>query len=88
MDTLLIFIDSEYYSSFYLSTAKPHLAHHLVDLGHVTSGHPLTLEAQLSLGIYCSDSFDSTSSFSCSNYDVAMNQFKIHGPKRMKQANP
>ncbi|KAG6777255.1 hypothetical protein POTOM_017072 [Populus tomentosa] len=25
-------------------------AHHLVDLGHATSGHPLTLEAQLSLG--------------------------------------
>jgi hypothetical protein len=46
-------------------------AHHLVDLVHVTSGHPLTLEAQLSLGTYCFDSFDSTSSFSYSNYDLA-----------------
>jgi len=46
-------------------------AHHLVDFGHVTSGHSLMLEAQLSLGTYCSDSLDSTSSFSCSNYDLA-----------------
>jgi len=46
-------------------------AHHLVDLGRVTSGHPLMLEAQLSLGTYCSDSLDNTSSFSCSNYDLA-----------------
>jgi hypothetical protein len=46
-------------------------AHHLVDLVHVTSGHPLMLEAQLSLGTHCSDSFDSTSSFSYSNYDLA-----------------
>jgi len=44
-------------------------AHHLVDLGHDTSGHPLALEAQLSLGTYCSDFLDSTSSFSCSNYE-------------------
>ena len=46
-------------------------AHHSVDLGHVTSGHPLTVEAQLSLGTYYSDSLDSTSLFSCSNYDLA-----------------
>jgi len=46
-------------------------AHHLVDLGHVTSSQPLMLEAQLSLGTFCSDSLDSASSSSCSNYNSA-----------------
>jgi len=46
-------------------------AHHLVDLVHVTLGHPLMLEAEPSLGTYCSDSFGNTSSFSYSNYDLA-----------------
>ena len=50
--------------------------------------HRLMLEAQLSLVTYCSDSFNNISCFSCSNYDLAISQFKIHGPKRMKQANP
>ncbi|KAL3566009.1 hypothetical protein D5086_031424 [Populus alba] len=63
-------------------------AHHSVDLGHVTSGHPLMVEAQLSLGTYCSDSLDSTSSFSCSNYDLAHEPIQDTWPQTDEQSQP
>ncbi|KAJ7000172.1 hypothetical protein NC653_010828 [Populus alba x Populus x berolinensis] len=63
-------------------------AHHLVDLGHATLGHPFTLEAQLSLGIYCSDSLDSTSSFSCSNYDLAHEPIEDTWPQMDEASQP
>ncbi|KAJ6926206.1 hypothetical protein NC651_010595 [Populus alba x Populus x berolinensis] len=63
-------------------------AHHLVDLGHATSSHPFTLEAQLSLGTYCSDSLDSTSSFSCSNYDLAHEPIQDTWPQTDEASQP
>ncbi|KAJ6991602.1 hypothetical protein NC653_019696 [Populus alba x Populus x berolinensis] len=63
-------------------------AHHSVDLGHVTSGHPLMVEAQLSLGTYCSNSLDSTSSFSCSNYDLAHEPIQDTWPQTDEPSQP
>ncbi|KAL3574661.1 hypothetical protein D5086_022762 [Populus alba] len=63
-------------------------AHHSVDLGLVTSGHPLMVEAQLSLGTYCSDSLDSTFSFSCSNYDLAHEPIQDTWPQTDEPSQP
>ncbi|KAH8518852.1 hypothetical protein H0E87_000638, partial [Populus deltoides] len=60
-------------------------AHHF---GHVTSGHPLMLEARLSLGTYCSDCLNSTSSFSCSNYDLAHEPIQDTWPQTDEASQP
>jgi hypothetical protein len=46
------------------------------------------LEAQLSLGTYCSDSLDNTSSFSCSNYDLAYESIQDTWPQTDEASQP